>query len=201
MDRLEPWEKDYKNRGRLWGGSTRRLPDLPEGSLVLELGCGNGKTLTPMLSRSWITVAIDISFQALRLCGPSKAERLIADIRHIPFKDEIFDAIFAYHVMGHLVQDGRMMAASEAFRALKVGGKIFFADFGRDDFRYGRGAEIEPGTFRRGPGIITHYFSTDEIKDLFSSLKVLSLEICSWKMRIQGQDLPRSEIEAAFQKL
>ena len=73
MDHKEPWDKDYKSRGRLWGGSARRLPDLPEGSLVLELGCGNGKTLASMISRPWKIMAIDISFQALRLCGPSES--------------------------------------------------------------------------------------------------------------------------------
>jgi len=200
MDRREPWDKDYKSRGRLWGGSARRLPDLPEGSLVLELGCGNGKTLASMISRPWKIMAIDISFQALRLCGPSKAERLAADVRYLPFKDGVFDAIFAFHVTGHLFQEGRRMAASEASRVLEAGGKIFFAEFGLDDFRYGQGEEVESGTFKRGPGILTHYVSTDEVKDLFGSLKVLSLEAHSWRMRVQGQDLPRSEVEAAFQK-
>jgi SAM-dependent methyltransferase len=200
MDHKEPWDKDYKSRGRLWGGSARRLPDLPEGSLVLELGCGNGKTLASMISKPWKIMAVDISFQALRLCGPSKAERLAADVRYLPFKDGVFGALFAFHVTGHLFQEGRRMAASEACRVLEAGGKIFFAEFGLDDFRYGQGEEVEPGTFKRGSGILTHYFSTDEVKDLFSSLRVQSLEVHSWRMRVQGQDLPRSEVEAAFQK-
>ena len=56
-----PWEEDYTRRGMLWGGLTHNLPDLPSRSRVLELGCGNGKTLFAMLQRGWDVTAIDFA--------------------------------------------------------------------------------------------------------------------------------------------
>ena len=57
---LKAWDKDYASRGRLWGGAVMDLPHLPEGSAVLELGCGDGKTLSGMPG-GWKIVALDIS--------------------------------------------------------------------------------------------------------------------------------------------
>ncbi len=47
------WEDEYSRRGLLWGGATQDLPPVPAGSRVLEIGCGNGKTLSSMVQREW----------------------------------------------------------------------------------------------------------------------------------------------------
>ena len=62
-----PWEEDYNRRGMLWGGVTHDLPDLPLRSRVLELGCGNGKTLCAMIQRGWDVTAIDFASRAVAL--------------------------------------------------------------------------------------------------------------------------------------
>ena len=56
-----PWDEDYARRGILWSGAIRDLPDLPLRSRVLDLGCGNGKTLFAMLQRGWDVTAIDFA--------------------------------------------------------------------------------------------------------------------------------------------
>jgi ubiquinone/menaquinone biosynthesis C-methylase UbiE len=63
---LKAWDKDYASRGRLWGGAVMGLPHLAEGSAILELGCGDGKTLSA-LPRSGKIVALDVSREALQL--------------------------------------------------------------------------------------------------------------------------------------
>ncbi len=197
------WDRDYRSRGRLWGGGAKNLPDLPEGSRVLELGCGDGKTLAAMQGRSWDVTALDISSEALRLsCSAPKPEAslLLADARHLPFKDESFDAVFAFHVTGHLLQAGRENVAREGWRILRSGGRLFFREFGAEDMRAGRGEEVEQGTFLRGSGVITHYFTEDEVANLFRDLLPQSLQTKRWKMRIKGKDFWRSEVEAVFIK-
>jgi SAM-dependent methyltransferase len=180
------------------------LPELPAGSSVLELGCGNGKTLTAMIGRPWSIVALDISGEAVRLSRLSTSEKvdfLIADAHLLPIRDRAFDAVFAFHVMGHILQPERQKMASEASRVLKDAGWLFFRDFGVDDMRAGQGLEVEPDTFRRGEGIITHYFAQEETVNLFSQLKPFSVGAIRWKIRIKGKDLIRSEVEAVFQKV
>lgn len=199
----DAWDRDYRSRGRLWGGGAKNLPDLPEGSDVLELGCGDGKTLAAMQGRSWDVTALDISSEAVKLSRSalrSEVSLLLADARHLPFKGESFDAVFAFHVTGHMLQAGRERIAREAWRVLMPRGKLFFREFGTEDMRSGRGEEVEPGTFQRGSGVITHYFTEGEVVSLFRDLLPLSMQTRRWKMRIKGEDFWRCEVEAVFIK-
>ncbi len=200
---LDAWDRDYRSRGRLWGGGAKNLPELPRGSRVLELGCGDGKTLAAMQGRGWDVTAIDISPEALRLSRSAlgtEVNLLLADARHLPFKGESFDTVFAFHVTGHVLQAGRELIAREVGRVLRLGGRLFFREFGAEDMRAGRGEEVEQGTFRRGGGVITHYFTEEEVAGLFCDMKPLSLQTRRWKMRIKGEDFWRSEVEAVFIK-
>ncbi len=197
----DAWDRDYLRRGRLWGGAVKNLPHLPEGSRALELGCGDGKTLAAMRGRSWRITALDLSSEALRLSRSALepgTNLLLADARRLPFREGVFDAVFAFHITGHLLMSGRRMIACEVARVLRRGGSLFVREFEQGDFRAGRGQEAEPGTYRRNSGIITHYFNEDEVADLFSELTLHSLQTRRWSMRIKGEDLCRSEIEAVF---
>ncbi len=108
------------------------MPDLPAGSRVLELGCGNGKTLSAILRRPWQTTALDISAEAVSLCRKQAAfpaRLLTADACNLPFRDAVFNAMFAFHVMVHLPEQDRHRMASEAARVLRSGGSLFFLDW------------------------------------------------------------------------
>jgi SAM-dependent methyltransferase len=199
-----PWDEDYDRRGILWSGAIRDLPDLPLRSSVLELGCGNGKTLFAMFQRGWDVTAIDFAPKAVRLCRAVGRESLghvlIADALCPPFKNSSFDAVFALHVIGHMHETDRERIISQLSYVLKTGGVVIFSDFSRDDFRFGKGNETEPATFRRSPGILTHYFDKNEVIDLFSTFTPVSIIEHQWPMRVRGSILVRSEIQAIFAK-
>ncbi len=207
---LLAWNREYREKGRIWRGAPPRLPDLPPGSRVLEPGCGNGKTLAAMLRRPWRVVALDLSPLAVRLGEevaanlqdvPSEAHLLVADVSSLPFRDSTFDAVFAFHVIGHLHENDRRRAAREAARALKAGGRLFFLEFGVEDMRAGKGEEVDTKTFRRGGGVLTHYFSEGEVLNLFDTLQPVSIRTDRRLTRIMGQDHVRSEVEAEFIKV
>ena len=199
------WEENYSVRGPLWGGAVHSLPDLPCQAWVLELGCGNGKTLSAMIRRGWNVTALDLSPRAIELsrqiitCG-QVANLAVADACQMPFCAGSFDAVFAFHLLGHLSEMDRILARQELSRVIRAGGHIFFRDFSMLDFRYGRGKEIEPGTFLRGTGIRTHYFSGKEVLDLFTGFVAESLETTTWRMRVKGTEYMRSEISAVLVK-
>lgn len=236
---LVAWNREYREKGRIWRGAPAKLPELPAGSRVLELGCGNGKTLAAMLRRSWRIAALDISTLALRL-GRDLAEEascrrdpdrrdpstsfgptapleppssrvssnhryhpvgpdfVAADAIQLPFREGAFDAVIAFHVLGHLLEGDRRRAAGEAARVLKGGGMLFFLEFGVEDMRAGKGEEVEPMTFKRGGGVITHYFSEGEVIELFDILRLASIRTDSRLTRIRGVDHHRSEVAAQF---
>ncbi len=196
------WDQDYARRGRLWGGGVKDLPALPEGSSILELGCGDGKTLSA-LPGDWSVVGLDVSSQALRLARRARADAglILADAGCLPLRECCFDAVFAFHVCGHLLAADRRALAFEAARVLSPGGQLFFRDFCDQDMRAGQGSEVEPGTFQRGSGILTHYFTEKEVKELFCRLQPLSTGTHCWKMRIKGEDHLRAEVQAVFLKI
>lgn len=207
---LFAWNREYEQKGRIWRGAPPKLADLPPGSRVLELGCGNGKTLAAMLKRPWRITALDLSPLAVRLGGeivaslrdaPSETDLLVADVGFLPFRDSTFDAVFAFHVIGHLRENERRRAAKEAARVLKAEGRLFFLEFGVEDMRAGKGEEVETKTFRRGGGVLTHYFKEAEALELFDMLRPISIEIDKRYTRIRGQDHVRAEVEAEFIKV
>ena len=140
----EAWEDEYCKKGILWSGLTHDLPELPAGSRVLELGCGNGKTLPALIRKGWNVTALDSSQKAVTMSrnlvkGSSPAEIMVADARHIPVKNATFDAIFAIHVIGHMHEPDRREIAFEVTRTLKPGGIVFFCEFSTEDVRFGKG--------------------------------------------------------------
>ena len=105
---------------------------LPAGSVVLELGCGDGKTLAGMPSRlensgpghvpRGLCVSVALPAQ--------HADLILADACLLPFRKSSFDFVFAFHVTGHLLLPSREALAREVARVLVRGGKLFFREFG-----------------------------------------------------------------------
>jgi len=186
----EAFQSDYKNRGPRWAGSVN-LPSLPAGSRVLETGCGNGKTLSAFHDVSCL--GIDISSEAVKLAGHDKA--LCGDIRFLPFHDASFDYVFCWHVLGHLNEKDRFLASEEMKRVAKSGGIIFFKGFSHNDFRFGKGNLQEPGSFLRGDGIMTHYFTEKEVVELFGTGNIRE---DTWEMQIRGAAYTRAELIGTF---
>jgi SAM-dependent methyltransferase len=123
---------------------------------------------------------------------------VLSDARALPFCPGSFDAVFACHLLSHLSGGDRRICARELSRVLAAGGRLFFCDFSRGDFRYGTGTPTEPDTFVRGNGIRTHYFTPGEAEDLFSGLEPAGLSVRSWTLRIRGVEHCRSEIWGEF---
>lgn len=187
---LYAWEKDYCTRGKLWRGpsvSFNFSSFLPAGAKVLELGCGDGKTLFALVSAGLRVTGIDVSPTAVKLAREKvgrKAKLIVGDVCKLPFENNVFDAVVAVHVFDHLNEMERKRAVNEAKRVLKKGGLLFFQGFSQNDFRFGNGALMELNTFRRKNNVWYHYFFVAEAKRLFERFKVVELcEECVEKTR------------------
>jgi ubiquinone/menaquinone biosynthesis C-methylase UbiE len=199
------WDEAYEKQGRLWGGAPPRLPDLPEHSRILELGCGSGKLLRALAGRPYGIVALDFSKHACRLArnaaaGSENVDVIAADVRSIPARDTSFDAVLACHVAGHVLQEDRELLAGECARVLRPGGRLSFTGFSTADFRAGEGTEVEKNTYLRKNGILTHFFSEQEVQNLFRPFTLRKITTRSWSLKVRGKEHPRAEIIAEFVK-
>jgi len=200
-----PWEADYRKKGRLYGGSPRQLPALPSGTRVLDLGCGDGKSLVAMLDSGWQVTATDFSpaaaFLARDAAGKgASADLVIGDALLLPFRNNTFDAVTAIHLLGHCFPDGLRTISCEIDRVLRPNGSIYVVVFSQQDFRNCTGTEVGRALYVRGNGIMTRYFTEPEVSLMFPEYTVQILERSEWTLRIRGKGYPRSEIVALFSK-
>jgi len=200
------WNREYTARGALWAGPSLFDFPIPPGARVLELGCGSGKTLSSLLKTEGKITAIDSSPAAIALCrgmalarNRHDAELLVADACSLPFPDSSFDFIVAFHVLEHLLEKDREIAASEIRRVLAKGGKAFVQAFSTNDMRFGKGEEVEKNTFARNK-IITHYFTEAELEKLFSGFRKVSISKTRKCKKYHGTEFTRERIAAVFER-
>lgn len=103
----------------------------PEGSKILEAGCGVGAQTFLLAKNSPDSqiVSVDISENSIKLAKSlvnnesiSNVEFHVADLFNLPFKDETFDHIFVCFVLEHLKDP--VGALESLKRVLKKGGSI-----------------------------------------------------------------------------
>jgi SAM-dependent methyltransferase len=114
-----------------WLGGRRSLlravsPYLQYGSRLLDVGCGSADLPSFVVRharRPLLAVGVDIKPLHLRH-APSNVERLVADVRALPFAPQSFDVVtaslFLHHFDGHEVADVLRGLFALARRALVV---------------------------------------------------------------------------------
>ncbi|MBP2030601.1 ubiquinone/menaquinone biosynthesis C-methylase UbiE [Methanohalophilus levihalophilus] len=203
---FDAWEEEHRH---VRWTEARNLPEiksfLRDNSKILDVGCGKGRYCLP-LSKDHELYGTDISIEALRNLRKKSEGRDISlplfhsSATHIPFKDNSFNAAICTGVLQHLLENERTEAAGEISRILKPEGILFFEAFGRGDFRYG-GEEVEPHTFSRKNCIIYHYFTKEELKELFSGFEFIDLKEEKREKNFHGNKYSRHSISFVARKL
>ena len=112
----------------------RRMP-LKSGALVLEVGCGRGAGAGLILKKFQprAIYAMDLDFEMIKraekyLSSPQKEHIFMhtADVAHLPYGDEVFDAVFGFGVLHHVPDWRRGLA--ELARVLKTGGSYYMEE-------------------------------------------------------------------------
>lgn len=141
---------------------------------MLDLGCGGGRHAVFFCKKGFEVVALDINPKAIRqtkerLKGKGlKAKVLKADMNHLPFPDESFDAVLATHVIEHQRLKGVIKSASEIHRVMRKDGKALITlPSTRDPISEGNVLIGKNTYLRKKDGVVHHYFSKKEIKRIF----------------------------------
>jgi ubiquinone/menaquinone biosynthesis C-methylase UbiE len=196
------WNEYYRLHGSAWR-KTNFFEQSFENQSVLELGCGNGKSLLGLIEKKPLRiVAVDFSEIALRIAKqkiPKGVEFFRADCVNLPFKQKEFDVVIANHVIGAILEGEREQAVSEIFRVLKETGTTLFSDFAVGDLRE-KGTIIEKNTYQKKNGIIQHFFTEPETKSLFSKFSSKKIKTISNYLLLGKKRVLRSEIFGEFKK-
>ena len=125
---------DY-NHGYMYERWTQRLLDAAltsglSGDRLLDVGCGTGLSLLPMLDRGWTAIGCDVSEGMLRRAREkigNKAELLTLDMRDLPVLGE-FDLVWAVNdALNYLLGLEELRAALFGMRRnLALGGAVVF---------------------------------------------------------------------------
>jgi ubiquinone/menaquinone biosynthesis C-methylase UbiE len=98
------------------------LKFIPSNSLILDIGCGNGRN---MLNPNHIFIGFDTCPEFLSICKSKGLSTLYNDMTQIPFRDNTFDALLSIASFHHLATiERRMKSLNEMYRILKPGGKL-----------------------------------------------------------------------------
>jgi len=113
-----------KTRVRLWPGVTSFLDLFPSNSLILDIGCGNGKYMN--YRNDIYMKGIDISQELVKICINKGFDVIKGNMTELPFNDNEFDGIISIASYHHLDNDqDRKKSLNEIYRVLKNGGICF----------------------------------------------------------------------------
>ncbi|MGA1820709.1 MAG: class I SAM-dependent methyltransferase [Thermoplasmatota archaeon] len=207
MDQRTAWERWYQNNPTVWKGSLLPLPRLRKGARVLDVGCGTGNTMLQALEMGYEVVGIDISSTAVsrareRISSRGfEADVIEGDLFLLAGEFGKFDCVLLHHVLDNLLLEDRKKAVRVCRDILGEGGVLSFQDLSVNDVRFGAGEEIEKNTFLKGDGILNHFFSLEEVRELFEEMEELSLEEVEWVQGKGPRRMVRSRISGVFQPL
>lgn len=209
----------YKDRHYL-GAELAELADTSTPRVVLELGCGVGNTVFPMLAANpnLFAYAVDFSPKGVEmilanpLYDPARMRVAVCDITcgSLPaeFGEVHADVATLIFVLGS-ISPGKMGAALRtAASGLRPGGLLFFRDHAVEDLaqrRFETSSEpkrLEDNLYVRRDKTLSYYFSLERARELFVaegfSVERLEFTVRQLENRRQGLHMERRFVTGVF---
>lgn len=154
---------------------------------VLDLGCGKGRHAIDFAKNGFNVNACDLSDFALNYLS-KKIDGLNiklskCDIINLPYSDNSFDCLFAYHVISHTNSEGIVKILKEIDRVLKPNGEIFIDFISKEAhmFQCGKHPIIdENSVIMSTPGEeygIPHFFvNYQELLNLLQDFEIINID-------------------------
>uniref|UniRef100_A0A3P8S017 tRNA N(3)-cytidine methyltransferase n=1 Tax=Amphiprion percula TaxID=161767 RepID=A0A3P8S017_AMPPE len=152
---------------------------------ILEVGCGVGNTVFPILKTNndpgLFVYCCDFSSTAVELVktnpeyDPGRCFAFVHDLSDVganyPVPDGSLDVIVLIFVLSALHPNKMQESISRLARLLKPGGVMLLRDYGRYDMaqlRFKKGRCLSENFYVRGDGTRVYFFTQDELNELFT---------------------------------
>ena len=156
---------------------------------ILDIGCGDGVMIydlerQTLLKKNFNLTAIDILPENIKLAKKRKlkANFLVADAEHLPFRKNSFDFVYAWMVLEHVTSPQRMV--QEIVRVLRKNARCYIATIIRK--KWAMYIYRRDGHFTLDPTHIHEFKSKNELYNLLkkNGLKVnlMQLQQCKYSL-------------------
>ncbi|KAK4887269.1 hypothetical protein RN001_003540 [Aquatica leii] len=121
-------------RHKPWPNVVGFIDSFEAGSVLLDVGCGNGKYLA--CNQQILKIGCDSSSSLVNVCRQRSLEAYICNCLHLPFKDQSVDGVISIAVIHHLANtERRLQAIKELRRILKLGGRALIYVWAKDQYK------------------------------------------------------------------
>lgn len=196
LDTQQHWDKFYSKNDRNFFKDRHwfevEFPELffsqpsYEPLHILELGCGAGNSIFPILDGTKSTrpnlfiTGVDFSEKAIHLVhtdpryDTKRCNAFVFDIAHptkeLPIPSNSVDIVLLVFVMSALTPKAMNHVMEKISVILKPGGHVFFRDYGKYDLaqlRFKPSNCVNHDQYIRGDGTLTFFFTLDQVRHLF----------------------------------
>ncbi len=166
----EDWHREHGYDDWPNKGQAKFITYLNSGDIVLDVGCGGGRTTTFLLNNGMRAVGVDLSENMIEIAKREapEADFFVGDVRDIEKIGGVFDGVFAQAVLLHIPKQEIPAVLQKLGDKLKNGGHMCI--FVKERKLNGPEEEIEERTsygktFQR----FFSYFTTEELRGLLTS--------------------------------
>lgn len=164
------------------------IPRLKEANItrVLDIGFGAGRHVVLFAKEGFDAYGIEESGSGVEHCREwLKAENLQAsisqgDMSTLPYPDGFFDFVLSWKVIHHATLEKMKITLKEILRVTHDGGLFYLTLNNIRSKHYGKGTEIEPGTFlnpeKTDGGHLHHYSDEKEVMELLKDWQIISIK-------------------------